>query len=267
MSSSSRAEIDANQDEAGADYQSQSALDLPSTKSNANQDAMNHPHSLDFCAQSFRLMPCNALFWVEENALLVADLHLEKASFYAQTGQMLPPYDSRETLQRLEKSIEETGATRIFTLGDNFHDAEGRERLEPVAKALLGDLTSRLDWTWITGNHDDPEDVNSGGTSVEELEVSGIILRHEAKAGETRPEISGHFHPRYQTKIRGRHIRRPCAVMSENRMILPAFGALIGGMDAADPAIIAALQPARAIHALVATEPKLARFPLWSKTA
>lgn len=246
------------------------ALDLPSPKSNANQGSMvrlTHPRSFEFCGQEFWLLESNALFWAEENALLVADLHLEKASFYAQSGQMLPPYDSRETLQRLAKAVEETAATRVFTLGDNFHDAEGRDRLEPVAKSLLGELTSGLDWTWITGNHDDPEDISSGGRSLEELEVSGILLRHEAEAGGIQPEISGHFHPRFQTKIRGRHIRRPCAVVSESRLILPAFGALTGGMHADDPAIIAALQPANSIHAMVVAGEKIARFPLWHKQA
>ena len=43
----------------------------------------------------------SALYWPREQALLVADLHLEKGSYYARTGQMLPPYDSRETLERL----------------------------------------------------------------------------------------------------------------------------------------------------------------------
>ena len=51
------------------------------------------------------------------------------------------------------------------------------------------------------------------------------------------------------------------------RMILPAFGALTGGMDAADPAILAALQPARAIDAVVPAGGKLATFPLWRAAA
>ena len=63
-----------------------------------------------------------ALYWPRERALLVADLHLEKASFFAGHGQLLPPYDSRETLERVALAIRETGARRVFTLGDNFHD-------------------------------------------------------------------------------------------------------------------------------------------------
>ena len=50
-------------------------------------------------------------------------------------------------------------------------------------------------------------------------------------------------------------------------MILPAYGALTGGMNAGDPAILEALQPAAAIDALVPAGGKLATFPLWRKAA
>lgn len=230
-----------------------------------------------FCGDEFRLVPQDgtgrALFWPRENALLVADLHLEKASFYARHGQMLPPYDSRETLERLADAIRITGARRVYTLGDNFHDSDGSQRLEPHAAGMLAALTRATDWVWITGNHDPAMEARSGGTIAGELEVGGMVLRHMARRGETRPELSGHFHPRVQVKIHHRSIRRPCAVVSytgdakSGRMILPAFGALTGGMNAADPAILAALQPASAVDALVPAGARLARFPLWREAA
>ncbi len=238
---------------------------------------------LSFAGQEFLLTEGRALFWPQENALLVADLHLEKASFYAQHGQMLPPYDSRETLGRLAVAIRETGARRLFTLGDNFHDAGGAERLEPHAAGMLAALTRATDWVWITGNHDAPLAEGSvakggaenlaggtlaGGTLAKELEVAGMILRHQAQPGETRPEFSGHYHPRLQITVRQRRIRRPCAVVSRDaagsgRMILPAFGALTGGMNAADPAILSAMQPASTIHAMLPAGGKLMKFALW----
>jgi uncharacterized protein len=222
-----------------------------------------------FCGDEFVLTNSRALYWPRENALLVADLHLEKASFFARHGQLLPPYDSRETLERLAETLRDTGARRVYTLGDNFHDSGGSQRLEPYAEGMLAALTRATEWVWITGNHDPAMEARSGGTIAQELEVAGMVLRHMAKKGETRPELSGHFHPRVQVTIHRRHIRRPCAVVSHNadascgRMILPAFGALTGGMDAADPAILKALQPASAIDAVVPAGKRLARFPLW----
>ena len=227
---------------------------------------------LSFAGEEFALTSGNALYWPRERALLVADLHLEKASFYARHGQMLPPYDSRETLERVALSIRETDARRVYTLGDNFHDSHGSTRLEDHAAGMLAALTRATDWVWITGNHDPAMEARSGGTIADELEIAGLVLRHRATAGETRPELSGHYHPRLQITVRERHIRRPCAVVAEGagtggRMILPAFGALTGGMDAADPAIRDAMQPAARIDAVLPLRGRLAQFPLWRKAA
>jgi len=228
--------------------------------------------AFDFCGEEFRMVPAKtgarALFWPRENALLAADLHLEKASFFARHGQMLPPYDSRETLERLADALRVTGAKRVFTLGDNFHDSQGPQRLEPHAAGMLSALTRITDWVWLTGNHDPGMAASCGGAVMEELEIAGMVLRHHARKGEIRPELSGHFHPRVEVNIHRRHIRRPCAVLAQNgeksgRMILPAFGALTGGMPAGDPAILAAMQPARTIDAVVPAGTQLARFPLW----
>ncbi|TNE29287.1 MAG: ligase-associated DNA damage response endonuclease PdeM [Alphaproteobacteria bacterium] len=227
---------------------------------------------LSFASQELLLVDGRALFWPREQTLLLADLHLEKASYFAGHGQMLPPYDSRETLERVADAVKRTGARRVITLGDNFHDSEGTTRLEPYAAGMLEALTRALDWVWITGNHDETMHRAFGGTLAEEVELGGIILRHIAQAGETRPELSGHFHPKLRVNVRERHISRPCGVISRtsigtDRMILPAFGSLTGGMDAGSPEILAALQPASTIDAVLAAKGKLAKFPIWRDAA
>lgn len=229
---------------------------------------LSFPTAFPFGGEEFVLVQGRALYWPREQALLVADLHLEKASYYARHGQMLPPYDSRETLGRLAAAIRETGARRVFTLGDNFHDNGGPERLEPHAAGMLDALVRAVEWVWITGNHDSRLEQSTGGTVAQELEISGLILRHQAMTEEKRPELSGHFHPTFRLSMRGRNIRRPCAVIgssrsSGGRVILPAYGALTGGMNAADPAIVDAMQPASTIHALLPAGGQLLRFPLW----
>ena len=214
-----------------------------------------------FAGYELCMVQGRALYWPREAALLVADLHLEKASFFATHGQMLPPYDSRETLGRLALALRETGARRVFCLGDNFHDGAGAYRLEPYAAGMLAALTRALDWVWIIGNHDGQGE--TFGTALAELAVGGLLLRHRAAAGERWPELSGHFHPRLTVSARGRRIARPCAVRSEQRLILPAFGALTGGMDAASPQILAAMQPATSVDALAASRGTLVEYPLW----
>ena len=231
---------------------------------------------LQFAGEELVLTRSGALYWPKERALLVADLHLEKGSWYAQSGQMLPPYDSRETLERLADAVKATGARRVITLGDNFHDDAGTHRLEPFAAGMLEGLIRALDWVWITGNHDEHMHRAFGAQLANELEIGGIVLRHEAKPGETRAELSGHFHPKMRVRVRERHIARPCGVVSRSsargaevteRMILPAFGAYTGGMDAGAPEIISALSPAAEIDAVLNAKGKLVTFPLYRAAA
>ena len=226
---------------------------------------------MNFAGEELVLTNGNALYWPRERALLVADLHLEKGSWFAKQGQMLPPYDSRETLERVADAIKATDARRVITLGDNFHDDAGTSRLDPYAAGMLESLTRALDWVWVTGNHDAQMPRAFGATLVEELELNGIVLRHEAKRGEAKPELSGHYHPKMRVTVRHRRIARPCAVISRgesaDRMILPAFGAYTGGMDAGAPEILAALSPAREIDAVLPAKGRLVRFPLWREAA
>ena len=213
-----------------------------------------------FAGETFVASADGALFWPAQNALLVADLHLEKASWFARLGQFLPPYDSHATLSALASEVERTGASRLYCLGDSFHDASGCERVPPSARALLTDLTGRLDWTWIVGNHDPGFADHCGGTLVEEVEVAGIILRHEAVRAEPRPEMSGHFHPKLRVHLSGRSVSRRCFVASPTKLILPAFGSLTGGLDAHHPEILGSVGSEAA--ALVPVSGRLLRFPL-----
>jgi hypothetical protein len=215
---------------------------------------------LSFAGRDFRALPQGALYWPARNALLVADLHFEKASWFASKGQMLPPYDSMATLTELAALIDRTGAAELWCLGDSFHDSAGCERLPDDARALLTALTAQLDWRWITGNHDSRMVDHCGGTILEEAEVDGLVLRHEAEPGDPRPELSGHFHPKLRVSVRGRLVARRCFVATATKLVLPAFGALTGGLDAHHPEIVRAV--GRGAQALVALEDRLLRFPL-----
>ncbi len=215
---------------------------------------------LIFGGYEFRVAGGTALFWPSRSALIVADLHLEKASWFAVRGQMLPPYDSLATLERLATLIAETCAEQVWCLGDNFHDDAGASRLPADARRLLSQLTAQLDWHWITGNHDEhlPESVS--GTIHLEAEVAGLIFRHQADPHAIRPELSGHFHPKYRASAKGRAVSRPCFVANSNKLILPTFGAFTGGLAADDPAIIAALGGTGT--ALIPVGERLLRFAL-----
>jgi uncharacterized protein len=213
-----------------------------------------------FAGETFQATPGGALYWPAREALLVADLHLEKASWFARLGQFLPPYDSEATLSALALEVGRTGAKRLYCLGDSFHDRFGCDRLPASARELLTGLTAKLDWTWIVGNHDPGFSDHCGGRIEEEVELGGIVLRHEAVRGDARPEISGHFHPKLRVHLKGRQVSRRCFVLSATKLIMPAFGALTGGLDAHHPEILGSVGGHAA--ALVPVSDRLLRFPL-----
>ncbi|WP_294325597.1 ligase-associated DNA damage response endonuclease PdeM [uncultured Sphingomonas sp.] len=215
---------------------------------------------LSFAGHAFAALPAGALFWPARRALLLADLHFEKASWFAQFGQMLPPYDTLETLAGIEAVVARTQPAEIWCLGDSFHDIGGCDRLSEEAQARLRALTGAVDWTWITGNHDRIVADHCGGRVVDEAVVDGVVLRHEADPAEARPELSGHFHPKLRVKLRGRGVSRRCFVATASKLILPAFGSLTGGLDAHHPEIVRAV--GTGAEALIALEDRLLRFPI-----
>jgi uncharacterized protein len=212
-----------------------------------------------FSGHELAALPAGALFWPARRALLVADLHFEKASWYARTGQMLPPYDSVATLGALDTLMRAFEPAEVWCLGDSFHDSAGHERLSNDAREKLQAFTAATRWTWITGNHDAML-ADCGGAIMDEAEVDGLILRHEADPREARPELSGHFHPKLRIAVRGRLVARRCFVASATKLILPAFGALTGGLDVRHPEIRRAVGPDA--RALVPVEDRLLSFPL-----
>lgn len=182
------------------------------------------------------LTPDGAIWWPRERLLAVADLHFEKGSAYGIRGQMLPPYDTRATLTRLAKLAAAYQPETIVALGDSFHDRCGPERLSAEDRGILTKLTAEHQFIWITGNHDADAAAVCGG-AAEEVYVRGpLTFRHEPMDGAAPGEICGHLHPKAAVVLKGRRITRSCFLSDGRRMVMPAFGAYTGGLDAFDPA-------------------------------
>ena len=177
-----------------------------------------------------------ALWWPEQRLLAVADLHLEKGSSFAKTGQLLPPYDSRATLNRLSAVTARLEPKTIVCLGDNFHDRQGPDRLDTESKSLAMALQRKRRFVWIEGNHDAAAAAVLCGESAPEIEIGPLVFRHEPREGRVRGELAGHLHPVAVVDTRVRRLRRRCFVSDGLRCILPAFGAYTGGLGVFDPA-------------------------------
>lgn len=178
-----------------------------------------------------------ALWHEGERTLLVADLHFEKASRYAMRGQFLPPYDTAATLARLADALARYRPKRLICLGDSFHDVKALGRMAARDVAAIESLSSALDLVWISGNHDPDMPASLPGVRATYLELDGVHLCHEPRAhAHAGAEICGHLHPAARVATRRGSVRRRCFVSNGARMVMPAFGALTGGLNVRDEA-------------------------------
>lgn len=177
-----------------------------------------------------------ALVWPAAQTVVVADLHLEKGTSYGPRWITLPPYDTTATLTVLAIVLKRWRPERVICLGDSFHDGEAGERIDPADRATLAALVEAHRWYWVAGNHD-PKPPALGGRVVGELAIGGLTFRHQAIRAAAPGEVSGHYHPKSGYRARGRTVIGRCFVGDGERLVLPAFGAYAGGLNALDPAI------------------------------
>ncbi|MEM8950389.1 MAG: ligase-associated DNA damage response endonuclease PdeM [Pseudomonadota bacterium] len=193
--------------------------------------SINNPHQRLIADHS------GALVWPDENLLVIADLHLEKGSSFARKGSIVPPYDSRATIERLAEVLKRWSPDRVISLGDSFHDSDGSARLSAADRQQIRDFTTRYDWIWVSGNHDPSPPSGLGGRSEPEVSIDRIVFRHLPSEQTEQGEIAGHLHPKARVMARGRKVSRPCFVSDQRRVLLPAFGAYTGGLNVLDPAV------------------------------
>jgi DNA ligase-associated metallophosphoesterase len=177
-----------------------------------------------------------AAWLVETEALVVADLHLEKGSAYAARGQMLPPYDTRDTLRRLEAEVAALRPAILIFLGDSFHDRAAEARLDPHDAGRIAALADGRRLIWVVGNHDADGPRALPGEVVGGLTLGPLTLVHEPSQAPARGELAGHLHPASKVRGHARSVRTRCFLTDGERLILPAFGAYAGGLNVRDRA-------------------------------
>jgi len=194
-----------------------------------------------------------ALWWPDRQLLCVSDLHLGKSERMARRGGVtLPPYDTLDTLSRLEAEIEAMGARTVICLGDSFDDLDAALDLTEDIRLWIARLQAGRRWIWIEGNHD-PGPADIGGAHMAELNEGPLVFRHIAQTA-AMGEVSGHYHPKAQLGRRGGGISRACFLVDRQRMILPAFGTYTGGLRCTDPVLDGLMGP-EALAILTGTNP------------
>lgn len=190
---------------------------------------MSH-YEFEFCGELMHARASGALYWPAQNVLCVSDLHFGKAQRYAGFGaSTLPPYDTQDTLLRLDQDIAETSAGTLVCLGDSFDRIGASDDLDSAARDWITRLQAGRTWIWIEGNHD-PGPVGLGGAHLSEFHSGTLLFRHIAETA-GHGEISGHYHPKLTLNLKGRALTRRCFIYDQKRLIMPAYGTYTGGLS------------------------------------
>ena len=195
-----------------------------------------------FCGATLMALGSGALWWPENDLLCVSDLHLGKSERFARRGAPpMPPYETRDTLDRLSRDMDETGAGTIVCLGDSFDDTQAASGLAEAEKLLITTLQAGKKWIWIEGNHD-PGPVDLGGSHLVQFLQEPLVFRHIAER-DSQGEVSGHYHPKARLAARGRSVARKCFLYDSSRLIMPAYGTYTGGLRSTDDTLTQIMQP------------------------
>jgi DNA ligase-associated metallophosphoesterase len=184
---------------------------------------------------TFWLSPQRCIYWEEEKALILSDLHLGKTGHFRKAGIGVPQAAFKEDLQRLFSEIQHYQPLQLIIVGDFCHSCENKE-LELFIK-WRNDL-SHIMIHLIKGNHDILKDTwyKEAGIEVSgnRFQVSNFCFTHDITIKDnqlpfTNYSFSGHIHPGIKIKGTGKQaLQFPCYYFGAQYAILPAFSKFTG---------------------------------------
>jgi uncharacterized protein len=186
---------------------------------------------ISVAGESFTLYPQRGMYWHDQGALLLADLHLGKVSHFRRAGIPVPPVANNRNIECLVDLINLTGTNRVICLGDLFHSYYNREWEE------FGEIVHHfphVTFDLILGNHDVMSKIQydrKGINVFQALRIGPFLLTHhpqeEIKGNEYN--LAGHVHPGVRLRGKGRQaITLPCFYFGQRNGFLPAFGTFTG---------------------------------------
>lgn len=183
--------------------------------------------------QHWLLLPEKAVYWKEQNILILTDPHLGKSGHFRKSGIAAPAQINSSNLIRLESLIHRFTPGEIIILGDLFHSSVNREwfEFEEWRKQFRA-----ISFVLITGNHDQLDNSFYDSAAIKchvKLIRKPFYFVHDSNDLKDIPDqlltVSGHVHPGVRLKGKGRQfLRLPCFYFSDTEIILPAFGAFTG---------------------------------------
>jgi len=201
---------------------------------------MQMPLSHKILDQQFWLTTDRTMFWEEEKALVLSDLHFGKTGHFRKSGIAVPGSVYKEDLQRLLTQIQYFQPRELIIVGDMFHSAANKEMdLFLKWRSDLADIEIRL----IRGNHDILHSdwyigagikMSQQTLSRNQFQFVHDVSDHkkmEVSKNGTEPSylFSGHIHPGIRIRGLGRQsLCFPCFYFGQTYAVLPAFSRFTG---------------------------------------
>ncbi len=196
--------------------------------------------------QNLWLSAQRSLFWEEEKALIISDLHFGKTGHFRKAGIAVPQSVYKEDLQRLVNLLYFFKPSQLLVAGDFFHSHANTE-LDWFRR--WRDDFSSLKITLVRGNHDILNDAWYREAAIDvaypALQVNSFLFSHDkCEAPGDAYAFYGHVHPGIVLQGLGKQsLRFPCFYFTDRYCILPAFSKFTGavGMNGAAASAIFAI--------------------------
>ena len=184
--------------------------------------------------QDLLLLPQKAIFWQQQKALIVADVHLGKVGHFRKAGIAIPRDMEQNDLGVLSDLISVYQPEKLIFLGDFFHSELNTDWDWFI---LWRAQFPKLEIILIKGNHDIIDESNYLKQQVKIMDSLFIepflMLHHPLQQEELANAIGfvfcGHLHPGISLKGKGRqHLTLPCFAFGAKQAVLPSFGRFTG---------------------------------------
>lgn len=180
------------------------------------------------------LLADKAIYWPQQRALLIADIHFGKAAAFRALGQPVPKGTTQKNLARLGALLEQYPTERMIFLGDFLHAPKSHAPATLAAIAAWRNQHKHIQCVLVRGNHDiragDPPPELGIIMAEEPYLIGGFALQHHPQPHPTHHVIAGHVHPIVRLQGKGRQrLHLPCFFHASTHTILPSFGDFTGG--------------------------------------
>jgi DNA ligase-associated metallophosphoesterase len=196
---------------------------------------MGAPFNHKLLENNFWLSAERMLYWEEEKALIVSDLHFGKTGHFRKEGIAVPQSVYKEDLQRLVSQLQFFQPKKLIVVGDMFHSTANKE-LDWFIK-WRNDFAD-LDIQLILGNHDilKKQWYKEAGVNIiyQQLFMEPFSFMHDINAASDELAVpgytfSGHIHPGIRINGAGKQsLHFPCFYFTPSFCVLPAFSRFTG---------------------------------------